>query len=159
MLYANVLAYNTERVEGTPSSWADFFNTRKFPGRRGLHKVPSETLEVALLADGVHSGDPVKIQWNQNLQTADYLVVPKGTTRKGQAMKLIAYCVSGENNHRLSDYIEYAPINEESIPKVDSQVAPQLPTAHRDVGVTYNAEWWDNNREAVTERFNEWVGS
>ena len=39
------------------------------------------------------------------------------------------------------------------------QIAPQLPTAHRDVGVTYNAEWWDNNREAVTERFNEWVGS
>ena len=215
MLYANVLAYNTEQVEGTPRSWADFFDTQRFPGRRGLHKSPSETLEVALLADGVppddlypldvdralgkldtikdhivwwesagHSqqqiadgevalisawngrmqteidvGAPVKIQWNQNLQTADYLVVPKGTTHKGAAMELIAYCVSGENNHRLSDYIEYAPINEESIPKVDPQVAPQLPTAHRDVGVTYNAEWWDNNREAVTERFNEWVGS
>jgi putative spermidine/putrescine transport system substrate-binding protein len=215
MLYSNVLAYNTEQVEGAPSSWADFFNTQKFPGRRGLHKVPSETMEVALLADGVLPGDlypldvnralgkldtikdqilwwedagrsqrqiasgevalisawngrmqteintgaPVKIQWNQNLQTADYLVVPKGTTRKEEAMKLIAYCVSGENNYRLSDYIEYAPINGESIPKVDPQVAPQLPTAHRDVGVTYNAEWWDKNREAVTERFNEWVGS
>jgi len=67
--------------------------------------------------------------------------------------------VSGENNHRPSDYISYAPINEESIPKVDPQVAPQLPTAHRYVGVTYNAQWWDNNREAVTERFNEWAGS
>jgi putative spermidine/putrescine transport system substrate-binding protein len=67
--------------------------------------------------------------------------------------------VSGENNHRLSDYISYAPINEESIPKVDPQVAPQLPTAYRYVGVTYNAQWWDNNREAVTERFNVWAGS
>jgi putative spermidine/putrescine transport system substrate-binding protein len=67
--------------------------------------------------------------------------------------------VSGENNHRPSDYISYAPINEESIPKVYTQVAPQLPTAHRYVGVTYNAQWWDNNREAVTERFNEWAGS
>src|SRR5215203_1971260 len=53
MLYANVMAYNTDQVEGTPSSWADLFDTQKFPGRRGLHKVPSETLEVALLADGV----------------------------------------------------------------------------------------------------------
>jgi putative spermidine/putrescine transport system substrate-binding protein len=215
MLYANVLAYNTEQVEGTPSNWADFFDTRKFSGRRGLHKVPSETLEVALLGDGVppeelypldvdralnkletirdqivwwesaarsqqqiaggevalisawngrvqteiEAGSPVKIQWNQNLQTADYLVVPKGTSRKEEAMELIAYCVSAENNYRLSDYIEYAPINKESIPKVDPQVAPKLPTAYRDVGVTYNAEWWDNNREAVTERFNEWVGS
>jgi putative spermidine/putrescine transport system substrate-binding protein len=215
MLYANVLAYSTEQLEGTPSSWVDFFDTRRFPGRRGLHKVPSETLEVALLGDGVppenlypldvdralnkldtikeqivwwesaarsqqqiangevalisawngrmqteiNAGAPVKIQWNQNLQTADYLVVPKGTAHKGEAMKLIAYCVSAENNHRLSEYIEYAPINKESIPKVDPQVAPQLPTAHREVGVTYNAEWWDNNREEVTQRFNEWVRS
>jgi putative spermidine/putrescine transport system substrate-binding protein len=215
MLYANVLAYNTERVEGTPNNWADFFDTQKFPGGRGLHKVPSETLEVALLGDGVppenlypldveralskldtirdqivwwesaahsqrqiasgevaltsawngrvqteiNAGAPVEIQWNQNLQTADYLVVPKGTARKEEAMELIAYCVSAQNNHRLSDYIEYAPINKESIPKVDPQVAPQLPTAHREVGVTYDAQWWDENRKAVTERFNEWVGS
>jgi putative spermidine/putrescine transport system substrate-binding protein len=215
MLYANVLAYNTERVEGTPGGWADFFDTRRFPGRRGLHKVPSETLEVALLGDGVppeslypldvdraldkldtikdqivwwesaghsqqqiadgevalisawngrmqteiNAGAPVEIQWNQNLQTADYLVIPKGTANKEAAMELIAYCVSAQNNHRLSEYIEYAPINKESIPKVDPQVAPRLPTAYRDVGVTYNAEWWDSNREAVTERFNEWVRS
>ena len=213
MLYANVLAYNTEQVEGTPSSWADFFDTRKFPGRRGLHKVPSETLEVALLADGVppenlypldvnralgkldtikdqilwwedparsqrqiasgevalisawngrmqteiNTGAPVKIQWNQNMQTADFLVVPKGSPDKEEAMKLIAYCVSGENNQRISEYIEYAPVNEKSISKLEPKVASQLPTAYRDVSVTYNDEWWDNNREAVTERFNKWL--
>jgi putative spermidine/putrescine transport system substrate-binding protein len=71
MLYANVLAYNTERVEGTPSSWADFFNTRKFPGRRGLHKVPSETLEVALLADGVLLGDLYPLDVNRALGKLD----------------------------------------------------------------------------------------
>jgi hypothetical protein len=27
------------------------------------------------------------------------------------------------------------------------------------VGVTFNAEWWDNNREAVERRFNKWVMS
>jgi putative spermidine/putrescine transport system substrate-binding protein len=217
MLYATVLAYNTEQIDGTPSSWVDFFDTRRFPGRRGLWKFPTgaETLEVALLGDGVppenlypldvdralgkldtikdqilwwetgaqlqqqladgevalssawngrvqteiDSGTPVEIQWNQNLQTADYLVVPKGTAHKEGAMRLIAYCVSAQNNHRLSEYIEYAPINKESISKVDPQVASRLPTAHREVGVTYNAQWWDNNREAVEKRFNEWVRS
>ena len=74
-------------------------------------------------------------------------------------MSLIAYCVSGQNNHRLSEFIPYAPINKESISKVDPQVASRLPTAHREVGVTYNAEWWDNNRQAVEKRFNEWVTS
>ena len=105
----------------------------------------------------IDSGTPVEIQWNQNLQTADYLVVPKGTAHKEEAMRLIAPCVSGQNNHRLSEFIPYAPINKESIPKVNPQVTSQLPTAHRDVGVTYNAQWWDNNREAVEQRFNQWV--
>jgi putative spermidine/putrescine transport system substrate-binding protein len=183
MLYANTLAYNTEQIDGTPSTWTDLFDTQKFPGQRGFRKSPWETLEVALLGDDVppedlypadgevaiasawngrvqkeiDSGTPVKIQWNQNLQTADYLVVPKGTAHKKEAMELIAYCVSGENNHRLSEFIPYAPINEKSIPKVDPQVISQLPTAHRDVGVTFNAEWWDNNREAVEQRFNKWM--
>ena len=53
MLYANTLAYNTEQVENTPSSWADLFDTQKLPGRRGFRKDPSETLEIALLGDGV----------------------------------------------------------------------------------------------------------
>src|SRR5919199_6949567 len=215
MLYANVLAYNTEQIDSPPSNWADFFDTERFPGRRGVRKDPSETLEVALLGDGVppenlypldvdralakldtireqivwwetggqlqqqlaagevalasawngrvqqeiDAGTPVKSQWNQNLQTADYLVVPKGTAHKEQAMELIAYCVSGKNNQRLSEFIAYAPINKESIPKVDPKVAPELPTAHRDVGVTYNPEWWDNNRQAVVNRFNKWIKS
>jgi putative spermidine/putrescine transport system substrate-binding protein len=213
ILYANILAYNTEQIDGTPSNWVDFFETQKFPGERGLYKSPSQTLEVALLGDDVlpenlypldvdralnkldtikdqivwwetgaqsqqqiadgevalvsawngrvqtaiNAGAPVKIQWNQNLQTADYLVVPKGTANKEKAMDLIAYCVSGENNYRISEFIEYAPVNEKSISKLDPQVASQLPTAYRDVGVTYNDEWWDNNRDAVTERFNKWL--
>jgi putative spermidine/putrescine transport system substrate-binding protein len=215
MLYANTIAYNTEQIDGTPSSWADIFDTQKFPGQRGFRKSPWETLEVALLGDDVppenlypldveralnkldtirdqivwwetggqlqqqladgevalasawngrvqteiDAGTPVKIQWNQNLQTADYLVVPKGTANKEEAMRLIAYCVSGQNNHRLSEFIPYAPINKESIPKVDPQVTSQLPTAYREVGVTFNAEWWDNNREAVEQRFNKWLMS
>jgi putative spermidine/putrescine transport system substrate-binding protein len=215
IIYSNVLAYNTEQIDGTPSSWVDFFDTQKFPGERGLYKNPSQTLEAALLGDGVppdnlyaldvdralnkldtirdqivwwetgaqsqqqvadgevalvsawngrvqtaiNSGAPVKIQWNQNMQTADFLVVPRGTPNKEEAMELIAYCVSAENNHQISEIIEYASVNENSISKLDPQVASQLPTAYRDVSVTYNDEWWDNNREAVAKRCNKWVTS
>jgi putative spermidine/putrescine transport system substrate-binding protein len=105
----------------------------------------------------IDNGSPIKIQWDQNLQTADYLVVPKGTQNKEQAMKLVAYIVSGANNHRISNFINYAPVNEESIPKLDKEVASKLPTAYRDTGVPYNDEWWDDNREKTTERFNEWL--
>jgi putative spermidine/putrescine transport system substrate-binding protein len=36
-----------------PESWADFWNLKQFPGRRGLKNRAEETLELALLADGV----------------------------------------------------------------------------------------------------------
>lgn len=50
----NVLAYDGDRFpENPPKSWADFFDTEKFPGKRGLWNTPKGALEVALVADGV----------------------------------------------------------------------------------------------------------
>ncbi|KAA3447267.1 ABC transporter substrate-binding protein [Mesorhizobium sp. SARCC-RB16n] len=36
-----------------PRTYADFWNVKKYPGRRALYDAPQETLEVAQLADGV----------------------------------------------------------------------------------------------------------
>ena len=51
-----VLSWNSQRLpRGTPppSSWADFFDTAKYPGPRALRNTPEGNLEIALLADGV----------------------------------------------------------------------------------------------------------
>lgn len=47
------IAYNADKLQGSPSSWADFWDLKKFPGKRGLRKSAVHTLEFALLADGV----------------------------------------------------------------------------------------------------------
>ncbi|MGY4157982.1 putative spermidine/putrescine transport system substrate-binding protein [Bradyrhizobium sp. USDA 4461] len=36
-----------------PSSFADYFDLKRFPGRRALRNQPNETMEMALVADGV----------------------------------------------------------------------------------------------------------
>lgn len=36
-----------------PKTIADFFNLKKFPGKRGIHTWPNALIEMALLADGV----------------------------------------------------------------------------------------------------------
>jgi putative spermidine/putrescine transport system substrate-binding protein len=52
--YSSVLAYNPDKYSRkTPSSWADFWDMKNFPGRRALRNHPLATLEAALLADGV----------------------------------------------------------------------------------------------------------
>ncbi|SES38467.1 ABC transporter substrate-binding protein [Psychrobacillus sp. OK032] len=59
-MFSTVIAYNTEAfpADKQPKNWADFWDTEKFPGPRGLYKDPMWTLEAALLADGV---DPANL--------------------------------------------------------------------------------------------------
>ncbi|MEU6252590.1 ABC transporter substrate-binding protein [Streptomyces sp. NPDC047043] len=59
--WASVMAYRTDAFGGKkPSSWADFWDTKAFPGSRALQAVDADLpeLEFALLADGV---DPDKL--------------------------------------------------------------------------------------------------
>jgi putative spermidine/putrescine transport system substrate-binding protein len=56
--YATVLAYNAKTFgDNGPKSWADFWDVKKFPGRRALRNYARPMLEVALLADGVQPKD------------------------------------------------------------------------------------------------------
>jgi putative spermidine/putrescine transport system substrate-binding protein len=58
ILYSFILAWDRARLrDATPRGWADFFDTQRIPGRRGLRKGPKTTLEIALLADGVPPGE------------------------------------------------------------------------------------------------------
>jgi putative spermidine/putrescine transport system substrate-binding protein len=57
-VYGIVMAYRTDTYKTeAPKDWADFWNTTKFPGRRGFYRNPKGVLESALLADGVAPKD------------------------------------------------------------------------------------------------------
>jgi putative spermidine/putrescine transport system substrate-binding protein len=57
MVYSTVIAYDGDRIKDGPTTVADFFDVKKFPGKRGLWKNPSSTLELALMGDGVAAKD------------------------------------------------------------------------------------------------------
>jgi putative spermidine/putrescine transport system substrate-binding protein len=57
ILYSFILAYDRTRLQTPPGGWEDFFDTARIPGKRGLRRGPKTTLEIALLADGVPSGE------------------------------------------------------------------------------------------------------
>ncbi len=54
---AMILAYDGKQTTDAPASWSDFWNTEKWPGKRGLRFTPVEMLEIALMADGVQATD------------------------------------------------------------------------------------------------------
>ena len=53
-IYSTVLSYNTKATGGkVPTSWADLFDLKNFPGKRSFEDYWGTTCTVALLADGV----------------------------------------------------------------------------------------------------------
>ncbi len=59
--YDFVLGYDKDRLKTPPTSWADFFDTQKFPGKRALRGGAKSTLEFALIGDGVPPKDVYKV--------------------------------------------------------------------------------------------------
>ena len=54
LFYATIYAYNAKTFpEERPTTIADFFDLAKFPGKRGMRRMPQVNLEFALMADGV----------------------------------------------------------------------------------------------------------
>jgi putative spermidine/putrescine transport system substrate-binding protein len=103
---AMVMAWNTKSVKtaAAPKTWADFWNVAALAGRRGHWKRPFQTMDVALMADGVdkdklypldveralRSLDKLKAQiywWDRGAQSAQILIdgeVELSTTWNGR---------------------------------------------------------------------------
>ena len=54
IFFSSIYAFHPEHFpDAKPATIEDFFDLERFPGRRGMRRVPSDNLEMALLADGV----------------------------------------------------------------------------------------------------------
>lgn len=51
--YSTVIAWDSSRLGDGPSSWAEFWDFRRFPGMRTMRRSMHAVLEAALMADGV----------------------------------------------------------------------------------------------------------
>jgi putative spermidine/putrescine transport system substrate-binding protein len=213
--YGVVLAYNTDKTAGkVPEGWADYFDTTKFPGKRGVWDYSEGGIfEIALLADGVKPADlypldlpratkkldtikddlvlwktgaesqeligsgevamtliwngrgwsakntdkkPVEMQWNQQILTADYFVVPKGTPNKQVAMEFIAWATCANNNAAVSNKIPYGPTNKNS--KANEAVVADLAVTNVDENTAYfNDAYLIDNFDAIDAPFQAWV--
>jgi putative spermidine/putrescine transport system substrate-binding protein len=124
------LGYSTTAFpNGAPTTWADLFDLKKFPGKRTVLDQPVASLEVALLADGVAPDklypldvdrafkklDAIKGQtvfWSTNSQSQQLFVdreVVAGIILNGRvydaAQKGAKIALSWEQNIQAVDYL------------------------------------------------------
>lgn len=197
-----------------PQSWADFFDLKRFPGRRSLRDRVNPMLEIALLADGVKienlypldvdrafkkldaikkdavfwttnsqsqqllidgeagvgvinngriydavkKGSKLGIEWNENMQSVDYLVVPKGAKDKAIAMALIDEATLPEHQAKIAELMALAPTNPEAFKLISPSLAPWLSTTPENAkkGFLVNEEYWKDHYKDLAEKWEAW---
>lgn len=70
IVWTTVYAYDKTKFKQGPTTIADFFDLKKFPGKRGMRKTAKVNLEFALMADGVPAA-----------KVYETLKTPEGVTR------------------------------------------------------------------------------
>lgn len=51
-VYSTVFSFDNSKLPTKPNSWADFWDLKKFPGRRGMRKTPEGAIEACMMAAG-----------------------------------------------------------------------------------------------------------
>ncbi len=95
ILYGYAFVYDTEAYGDTPpNSWADFFDTAKFPGKRSLYKWANGSLEAALMADGVAKDALYPLDMDRAL--AKIKSIKDDSLYWGSGSEAHSMCVNGE---------------------------------------------------------------
>ena len=76
--WSTVIVSDKATFKAAPGRASDFFDLRKFPGKRGLPRSPRYVLELALLADGVAPADVYAT-----------LATPEGLIRAAKKLSLL----------------------------------------------------------------------
>ena len=73
--YSNLITYDPSKfTDGHPTTWAEFFDTDTFPGKRALPKTSSNAMTmftIALLADGVTEDDLFPLDYDRAMKKLD----------------------------------------------------------------------------------------
>ncbi|WP_026872061.1 ABC transporter substrate-binding protein [Inquilinus limosus] len=100
-----------------------------------------------------------RVVWNGSLFTIDSWVILKGSPNVDAATKFLAFVGKPENQAKLPTKIAYGVTNKAATPLIPAEYLPGLPTNPDNMSqaVELNAEFWLENIDSLTERFNTWA--
>jgi putative spermidine/putrescine transport system substrate-binding protein len=89
----------------------------------------------------------------------DSWVILKDSPNKDAGMDFIAYASKAENQAKLPEYIAYGLPTLGATKLVPEQFQKELPTADENIGgaIALDVDFWTDNLEELTQRFNAWL--
>lgn len=103
--------------------------------------------------------DEIRVQWYDGMLSADSWVVPRGAENAEVAMDLINYSTRATPNANFSRLVPYGPVNPESLKLLRPDRLAILPSSapNRSVQFVQNFNFWSDNKDQLTEHFDDWL--
>jgi putative spermidine/putrescine transport system substrate-binding protein len=108
--------------------------------------------------DAVQKGGKLAIEWNENMQSVDFLVVPRGVKDKALAMALIDEMTLPEYQAKIAELMALAPTNPQAFKLIKPSVSPWLSTTPENAkkGFLVNEDYWKDHYKDLAEKWEAW---
>lgn len=141
VVWSTVVAFDPRQFGGDPpTELADFFNTSRYPGKRGMRRSPKVNMEWALLADGVPAD-----------KIYDVLSTDEGVERAFAKLdsikKDIVWWKAGDAPARLLDNEKVAMSS-----VFNGRIYAANENRDQDFGVIWDGQGWDYDMWAIPKR-------
>jgi putative spermidine/putrescine transport system substrate-binding protein len=100
-----------------------------------------------------------KVVWPGSIYAVDSWVILKGAENKALGEDFIAFASRSENQVKLPAFVAYGPSNLDAARAVPEDLRGDLPTtpANLEQAIALDVDFWTDNSEALTKRFNAWL--
>jgi putative spermidine/putrescine transport system substrate-binding protein len=111
----------------------------------------------------VEEGQPLEMIWDGQAMDIDGWSIPAEGENIDEVLKFVRFATDTQRLADQAKYISYGPARKSSLPLVGEHaelgidMGPHMPTKYVDQGFLYDFEWWADNKDALTERFNAWL--
>jgi putative spermidine/putrescine transport system substrate-binding protein len=144
MNYGVVLMYNAEKYkDNPPKSWADFFDTEKFPGTRGLDGSAMTVADIDKALDKIRALGPDTIYWKTGAESQQL-------AESGEVDMLMMW--TGRAMTAVKNGAKYAPAWQDWLVVMDQMT---IPVGVKDTDAAYallNAYLGKRSQEILTEQ-------
>jgi putative spermidine/putrescine transport system substrate-binding protein len=106
-----------------------------------------------------NDGRKLKVVWPGSLYAIDSWVILKGSPNAKDAMDLIAFASTAENQAKQPAVLAYGLTNKAAGSAIPADLAKELPTdpANMANALALDVDFWTDNSEALNQRFNAWL--
>lgn len=109
--------------------------------------------------DQLELTETVRTQWYNGMLSADAWAIPRGAPNRDVAMDFINFATRAVPSANFARLVPYGPVNRDAFSHLRQSRLPLLPSSPINKPLQFVQDWtyWADNREVITERFEEWL--